>query len=189
MCYFFFVFFLLWAGRLLLVYSLCIGNHDISLFLHKLNECFYIFPSSSYSIFWITHVLLVDPFKEFILFTFFLVVSSSTLLTTSYSPFIFFILFSSSLKPTTTTTESFSKISLYLKSWVTWRYTIKWCCKKCVSKQKKGDHNCKRGDYDDGAIESRNDDDDVMCVCMLWWRLQWMYIRTNSLHISEQISI
>ena len=106
----------------------------------------------------------------------------------------FLYYFSSSLKPTTTTkttTESFSKISLYLKSWVTWRYTIKWCCKKCVSKQKKGDHNCKRGDYDDGAIESRNDDDDVMCVCVLWWRLvlQWIYIRTNSLHISEQISI
>ena len=33
----------------------------------------------------------------------------------------------------------------------------------CVE-TKKGDHNCKRGDYDDGAIESRNDDD-VMCVC------------------------
>ena len=35
-----------------------------------------------------------------------------------------------------------------------------------MSKQKKGDHNCKRGDYDDGAIESRNDDD-VMCVCVM----------------------
>lgn len=138
MCYFFFVFF----------FTLSRSSLTSLLFMHwksryfslssQVEWMFLYFPSSSYSIFWITHVLLVDPFKEFILFTFFLVVSSSTLLTTSYSPFIFFILFSSSLKPTTTTTtESFSKISLYLKSWVTWRYTIKWCCKKCVSKQKK----------------------------------------------------